>query len=194
MNHQFHTVPSISRRKLLGGLAFGGGAGSLFSDEIDMATFGRIRDCPHPDDETKLPYRARLADGLLIEGVPEQNRLMLITSDRELSALRTERVSESIQSFIDNIDFENSFLLAVQVGESTETKGLHFTGLERRDDAVYSYSCVTHPYSLWFLPIDSAIEAGSKLVTFLARVQADFQPAFVRHTHRTRGVTVIESE
>lgn len=160
-----------------------------------MATFGRIRDCPHPDDKTKLPHSARMADRCLIKGVPEQNNLTLITSDRELSDLRTERLSESIQTFINDIDFEESFLLAVQVGESTETKGLHFTGDERLDGTVlYSFSCVTHPYSLWFLLIDRAVESGLKQFTFLAHVQAEFQPEFVRHTHRTRGDTVIESE
>lgn len=188
----------MKRRTLLGGLgglAVGGGAGYLFSDELDLAIFGRIRDCPQPDDQTKLPVSARLAGGWLIDSSSMQSSPVLITSERELSVLRTGELSESMQAFVNGVDFDDSFLLAVELGESTETKGIHFAGVERRDDTgVNSYSCVTHPGTFWFLPIETGIEAGLAMYTFLAKVQADFQPEFVRHTHRSMGVTVMESE
>lgn len=173
-------MPSISRRKVLGGLAVGGGAWYAFSDPVDRAIFGRIRDCPSPDGH-ELPCRIRRLEDSAFD---VDDGFATITSRSGLPSSVSE-LGRSTRAFIDDVDFGSGFLLAIRVSEPSDAKGVHFVGVEKGPArSVYSYSCVTHPDVWGFLPDPEPLALLPVEYTWLVHVQAAFEPTFARHYHK----------
>ena len=123
----------MRRRSLLAAITAGSlGTSGCFSPFMN--------DCPDPEFEEEIEYESNNPENLFESS---SNGSVLIRRKEDINRFDSPNFSEEDKQWVENTDFDNTWVIGIQVSSSSSSSDFELLGIERKnEDDITAHTCL----------------------------------------------------